>query len=199
MAKGQGATMAEHLLLAWKDAMSFSGPLIMQSEVDVVAQEEWVCGSIFSRLELAAVCGAAAESCHANSLLTAVDATVPVPAVLSVSFFARPRSTPPLGSTFLDRCLRPKSQRPRVTADHNVEIDLLSLAVKSLLKFVSSPLWGVCWIVGTTFYHQTLYGCALQASAVDIASQLYWVSLILEAWLQCQKAAFKGVRGFMTR
>lgn len=79
--------MAEHLLLAWKDAMSFSGPLIMQSEVDVVAQEEWVCGSIFSRLELAAVCGAAAESCHANSLLTAVDATVPVPAVLSVLFF----------------------------------------------------------------------------------------------------------------
>jgi len=180
--------------------LSFGDPLgsPIMSEVDVV-QEEWACGSVLSRLELAAVCGAAAESCHANSLLTAVDATVPVPAVLSVSFFARPRSTPPLGSTFLDRCLRPKPQRPRVTADHNVEIDLLSLAVKSLLKFVSSPLWGVCWIVGTTFYHQTLYGCALQASAVDIASQLYWVSLILEAWLQCQKAAFKGVRGFMTR
>ena len=56
------------------------------SEVDVV-QEEWACGSVLSRLELAAVCGAAAESCHANSLLTAVDATVPVPAVLSVLFF----------------------------------------------------------------------------------------------------------------
>ena len=119
MAKGQGATMAEHLLLAWKDAMSFSGPLIMQSEVDVVAQEEWVRGSIFSRLELAAVCGAAAESCHANSLLTAVDATVPVPAVLSVLFFfAWPRSTPPLGSTFLDRCLRPKSECHQ---DHQVD------------------------------------------------------------------------------
>lgn len=39
----------------------------IMSEVDVV-QEEWACGSVLSRLELAAVCGAAAESCPANSL-----------------------------------------------------------------------------------------------------------------------------------
>ena len=61
---------------------------IVQFEVDVIVQEEWACGSVLACLERAAVCGAAAESCHANSLSTAVDA-VPVPAVLSVLFLCQ--------------------------------------------------------------------------------------------------------------
>ena len=50
-----------------------------------------------------------------------------------------------------------------------------------LLEVCFQCSFGCFLVEGQPF--TTRHSCALQANGVDIASQLYWVSLILEAWL----------------